>query len=246
MTAPNISLPTWVPETVQKLFQEAEEADLPPEQRSILERLATDERMQNVWGELLRRDRGSGQFVHPALSRDGERLRSKDECQHSALGELFHFVFTAARDRMMVTKPEEVRRHREHLLNNAKTLRNLANDLDLARIRGQFGVTDPESVTLVESDVATLRRVASWLEHLTSAMRRPDDPLIVRKHRGDPIGRGVQILTARKLEELFGNRLDGTAATLAGVALGIKTSARASRSALTRGKSPKKAGSFRR
>jgi hypothetical protein len=246
MTVANISLPTWVPETVRKIIQELEQSDLIPEQRSILKRLATDKRMQNAWGVLLGRDRGSGQFVYPALPRGGRRLGSGEDYQLSALSELFYFVFTAARDKMMVTKPEEILRNKEHLLENAKRLRILASDLDLARIRGMFGVADPQSKMLAERDVLALRHVANWLEHLTSASRRSDDPLIVKKHRGDPVARGVQILTAVKLEELFGNRLDGTAATLASVATGIRTSARASRSALTKEKSSKKAGSSRR
>jgi hypothetical protein len=246
MTASNISLPTWVPEFVQELFQEAERADLPPEQRLILERLATDTRMQHVWSYLLRRDRGSGEFVHPALSRDGQRLPSEDKRQLSALGELFHFLFCAARDKMMVTKAEQVLQNKEYLLDNANRLRNLANDLVLARSRGMFGVSDPLSQMIADRDVQALVHVANWLEGLTTAARSPDDPMIVAKHRGDPVARGVQILAAVKLEELFGSRLDGTASTLASVALGVKTSARASRSALSTPKPSKKAGSKRR
>jgi hypothetical protein len=192
MTASNIPLPTWVPQPVQKLVQEAEQANLPPEQRSILERRATDKRMQHVWGELLRRDRGSGQFVYPALQRGARRLGSKDDRQLSALSEMFHFVFTAASDKMMVTKPEEVLQNKEHLLENAIRLRILANDLDLARIRGMFGVADPRSKKLAVRDVVALRHVANWLEHLTGASRRSDDPLIVTKHRGDPSRAGFK------------------------------------------------------
>ena len=70
--------------------------------------------------------------------------------------------------------------------------------------------------------------------------------MLVKKVRGDPVARGVQILTATKLEKLFGKRLDGTAATLASVALGVKASARASRSALSKTKPSKKAASKRR
>jgi hypothetical protein len=246
MSVPKISLPTWIPEAVRKLIQELEQSDLPPEQRSILKPLATDKRMQNVWGVLLSRDRTSGQFVYPALRRGDRPLSSGDVYQHSALSELFHFVFIAARDKMMVTKPEEVVRHKKELLDNANRLRMLANDLDLSRIRGMFGVADPLSEMLAERDALALRHVANWLEHLTRAPRPADDPLMIKRHRGNPVARGIQILTATKLEELFGNRLDGTAATLASVATGIRTSGRASRSALTREKSSKKAGSKRR
>jgi hypothetical protein len=246
MKPPSISLPPWVPQGVRKLIQEAVKAELPPEHRSIIERLATDKRMQFVWSEFLRRDRRSGQFVHPAVAFKGKRFPSIDDRQHSAVGEVFHFVFTAARDKMMVTKLEEVLRNKEHLLENANRLLMLANDLELAQSRGMLGVADPQSRKIANRDIVALRHVAGWLEGLTRASRRPDDPLIVKKLRGDPIVKGVQILTAMKLKELFGNRLDGTAATLASVAVGVKSSARASRSALTKGKSPKEAGLTRR
>ena len=108
-----------------------------------------------------------------------------------------------------------------------------------------FGVSDPFSQMLADRDVLALRNVAGWLEKLTEATRRPSDPLIVKKNRGDAVVRGVQIVAAQKLKECFGNHLHGTAATLASVATGGKTSPRVSRSALSSQKRPKKAGSNR-
>jgi len=52
---------------------------------------------------------------------DRKRLASKDDRQLSAIGEIFHFVFTAARDKMRVTKAEEVLRSKEYLLESSKT-----------------------------------------------------------------------------------------------------------------------------
>jgi len=52
---------------------------------------------------------------------DGKRLASKDDRQLSAIGEIFHFVFTAAHDKMRVTKPDEVLRSKEYLLESSKT-----------------------------------------------------------------------------------------------------------------------------
>jgi hypothetical protein len=96
------------------------------------------------------------------------------------------------------------------------------------------------SEAVARHDAQALMRVANWMDHLTSSARRPGDPLIVKRHRGDPIARGVQITIGVKLEEQFGERLDGTAATLTSVALGVEASARASQSALTKRKSPKR------
>jgi hypothetical protein len=75
-----------------------------------------------------------------------------------------------------------------------------------------FGVSDPFSKMLADRDVLALRNVAGWLEKLTEATRRPSDPLIVKKNRGDAVVRGVQIVAAQKLKECFGNHLHGTAA----------------------------------
>jgi hypothetical protein len=95
-----------------------------------------------------------------------------------------------------------------------------------------LGIDDPESRSQASQDIQLVRRLATWLEHLTSAMRRPDDPLIVERHRGDPIVRGVQIMISVKFKETFGERFDGIAAILTSVALGAETSPRVSRSAL--------------
>jgi hypothetical protein len=245
MMASKISMPTWMPEPVGDLIWELEQTDLSPEQHAILRRMSSDIRMKNVLGVLFSRNRKTGAFAHPAVQPEGDRFRSGDDLQFAAIRQICHFVFTAARDRMMVTKVEEVFQNKKRLLENAALLRSLANDLDLARARNQFGVSDPDSKALAARDVAALRNVANWLEGLTTATRGPGDPLIVRKHRGDRVARGVQILTAMKLKELFGKQMDGTAATLAGVALGSKTSARVSRSALSKPKSPKKSVSKR-
>jgi len=199
--------------------------------------------MKNIWGPLLSRNRKTGGFAYPAVKRKGARRRSAENLQLSAIREMFHFVFSAARDQMMVSKPKEVLQNKERLLENIAMLRTLANDLDLARERGQFGVADPDSKALAAQDVAALRNVANWLEHLTGATRKPDDPLIVKKHRGDRVARGVQILTAMKLKELFGMQMDGISSTFASVAVGRSTSARVSRSALSARKPSKKSAS---
>lgn len=247
MTASKISAPPWAPEPIRNLIRELEQSDLADGHHTTLERMASDTRMEHVWRLLLSRDRKSGGFAYPALRRDDRPLLVGDDLQFSAIREIFYFVFKARRDEMKASKIEEVFQNKTHLLENAARLRTLADDLDLARTREMFGVVDANSKALAERDVASLRNVANWLEHLTTAMRGPDDPLIIQKHRGDPQERGIKILTARKMKELFGDRLDGTAATLASVALGIKTSsARASRSALSKLKPVEKAGASRR
>jgi hypothetical protein len=247
MTASKISVAPWAPELIRDLVWELEQTDLADGQRATLDRMASDPRMEHVWRLLLSRDRQSGEFAYPALRRDDRPLLVGDGLQFSAIREIFFFVFTARRDEMKASKIEEVFQNKTYLLENVARLRTLADDLDLARTREMFGMVDANSKALAGQDIEALRHVANWLEHLTSAMRGPDDPLIVQKHRGDPLERGIKILTATKLKELFGERLDGTAATLTSVALGIKTSsARASRSALSKLKPVEKADASRR
>ena len=66
--------------------------------------------------------------------------------------------------------------------------------------------------------------------------------MIVERHRGDSVVRGAQILIAKKMEELFVDRLDGTTATLTSVALGKEATAKTTRSAFKKQKSKKKVG----
>jgi hypothetical protein len=105
---------------------------------------------------------------------------------------------------------------------------------------GVLGLTETfETKKLADNDRLALLRVADWLENTTRALRRPNDPLMVAKHRDDPIQRGVHISIANKLNYTFGRRLDRTAATLASVALGVKIGVRPARSALSK-KAPSK------
>ena len=56
---------------------------------------------------------------------------------------------------------------------------------------------------------------------------------MVMRHSEDPIVKGVQTMIAVELQELFGDGFHGTAATLTSVALGVETTPRTSRSALS-------------
>jgi hypothetical protein len=229
-------------DAVEEAVQKVENPDRVREQRAILERMTTDGRMKKVWALLLSRKRPSREFAYPARPRDSTGLKSADDMQLDALCELFYSVFSAARDQMTVSKPIEIQQSKEDLAKNAKTLRVIANDLDLAAATGQLGVASAEDKQLAAVNSASLHHVAGWLDQLSTAHRRPGDPMIVERHRGDPVVRGVQILIAVKMEELFGDRLDGTTATLTSVALGKEATAKTTRSAFKKQKSKKKVG----
>jgi hypothetical protein len=233
-------------DAVEKAIQRVENPDWVREQRAILERMKTDDRMKKVWALLLSRKRPSREFAYPARPRDSTGSKSTDEIQFDALCELFYLVFSAARDQMKVSRPIEIQQSKQDLAKNAKTLRALAHDLDLAAETGQLGIASAQDKQLAALNSASLRHVAGWLDQLSTAYRRPDDPMIVERHRGDSVVRGVQIMIAAKMEQLFGNRFDGTTATLTSVALGKEATAKTTRSAFKKQKSKKKVGGQKR
>jgi hypothetical protein len=229
--------PDWTPELVKPLL---EQLDINPassgHRRDVFNHVLADPRMEAVYDEFLRRDRKLGTYLHPA--REIPEGQTADEAQLSAIRQALQLAVSAAGDRISVSKLDEIEKAKEKWKDHAERLRSLAHDMELAFQLGALGLDDPTFPGLALHDAQALRRVANWIEHLTSALRRSGDPLIVDRHRGDPIVRGVQIMIGVKLEEQFGDRLDGTAATLTSVVLGAETTPRASRSALTGQKPP--------
>jgi hypothetical protein len=223
---------SWIPNPLKPLLEllNANPA-CAGRRRPIFDRLLDDPRMRPVYQEFLRKNRETGAFFHPARSKSSDL--SAEHAQVAALGEVLKVTISAASDRISVSKLDQVEEAKRHWSDHAEQLRSLAKDMHIAAALGTLGFDDPLSRGMTLNDAEALRRVASWLDSLRSGARRADDPLIVDRHRGDPIVRGVQILIGVKLEEQFGERLDGTAATLTSVALDTQASPRASRSALT-------------
>jgi hypothetical protein len=99
-------LPDWVPPAVKDTATRFTAHYLNSEiELAILRRLATDPRMKQVWTELTRRDRKTGQFFHPVTRSGSLDNRTQEQTQSDEMGRLFHFAFCAARDRVTVTKP---------------------------------------------------------------------------------------------------------------------------------------------
>ena len=196
---------------------------------TILKRLSTDERMRAAWTELTRFDRKTGAFVHPAFKRRESSIEDQNDIQHEALGLIYLFAFRAAADHVPVTKFAEQGPLRLLAEQRARTLNEIAEDLE---------PIGPQ----VLAEVAALRRVAAWQEQIAEALRPQNDPLTISNDRGDRIERGVQIVLAAQLQETFGKHLHGTAARLATVALGLDRllKARASRSAFSKGSRARK------
>jgi hypothetical protein len=237
------SLPNWTPDSVRNAIQTIEQMNLSWNYRPILRRLAFDERMETIWAELSKRSK-SGQFLHQGRPQDRSDLSTEDDLQSAALSEVFLFVLIVAYEQYPVVKAGEITKAGDNSLRHSEALRAVASDMALALKEGKLGLTDNyESKLLAENDLSAILRVAEWHENCTKALRKPGDPLMIEKHRGDPVERGVHISIANKLFFIFGKRLDRTAATLASVVLGVKIGVRAARSALTKTKKEKNAKS---
>jgi len=214
----------WVVETVRRI-----EVDFhpPPEQRAILDRLLTDARMNSVWKELKRRraQTRAAWLVSPALP----------DVLTDAMAETLYFTFRTAWDQRTATKLDEAEGLRLSLLQEAKTLSCVANDVTASVRAAPRYIADTTDLSQFLADADALRRIATWRESLAVTIRGVGDPMTITNSRGDPTERGVQITIASFLKERFGDYLHGTAATLTAVALGLSRtpSPRVSRSAFS-------------
>jgi hypothetical protein len=227
--SPNlIPLPWWLPRSVVHgvgvIAANMIETD---EQQAILTRLTTDIRMRSVWRQLVRRDRNTGEFHFAAKRPPGWDDLADDNVslvvQVRAFEELLFCAFCVARDQVRVSTPEEADAVRHDTIAQSKGPRELAALLRQKCIQGSQAAADADA----------LDRAADWLEAAAKEVRPPTDPLFVRRHRGDPVVRGVSIVVGNYLMDRFGSRLDGIAATIASVALGKPATARAVRSAFS-------------
>jgi hypothetical protein len=66
------ALPSWVPTAVrwqaEQFYAEIAKHPDPTKSKEILDRLASDPRMENVWRELFRKNRQSQEFFNPAMT----------------------------------------------------------------------------------------------------------------------------------------------------------------------------------
>jgi hypothetical protein len=201
---------------------------------AVLERLATDERMKEVWQELTRRNRADGTFLHVARAHSDDAHMPSDLLQARSLAETLHLAFHAGCESPHGAKMDEVRAAQVTLQDEAQVLRRVANRLfDAARKVAQIG--DQTAIRAADNGVI-LREVADWLESMIPAMRAENDPLTITNDRGSREARGVGAVVCSFLAERFGSPLYRTAATLASVALGVDVSERMVRSAFSRPK----------
>jgi|GEM_PF-3332057 len=214
--------PLWIVEAVRRIELDFHPT---PEQRAILDRLLFDTRMNSVWRELKRR---------PAQARAAwSASPALPDVLTDAMAETLQFAFRTAQDQRTATKLDEAEALRFSLLQEAKTLSRVADDVTASVRAAPRYIADTTDLSQFLADADALRRIAAWREALAATIRGADDPITIANSRGDPIERGVQITIAAFLKDRFGDYLHGTAATLTAVALGLSQtpSPRVSRSA---------------
>jgi hypothetical protein len=213
----------WMPSTIVDFFDDLGKRELSPSTMSALGRLTTDARMRRVFEDLLRRRRRSGEFLYPARRPLKSDQMTPEHAQLHAIQEALRYTIVAAGGQIWSAHPDDIQATQSRLATNAGQLRTVADDLELAVCASEFGFDDPISRSRALADAAALRRVASWQEQLSKS--QPPQPRLapLKYSRGDPVVRGVKIAVGNKLRQLFGVRLDRTAAALTAVALGTKT-----------------------
>jgi hypothetical protein len=79
----SLDFPDWVPPAVRGVaIYFADQHLTSPHKLAILRRLTLDPRMKNVWAELTRRDRKTGEFFHP-VRRSGSLVNRTQEQAHA-------------------------------------------------------------------------------------------------------------------------------------------------------------------
>jgi hypothetical protein len=172
---------------------------------SAIERLTTDPRMERLWGRRgeLRKKNSAGGYLYPA--RGGSPELTNDERQSRAWAEIFLAAALLVGGRLPAITERELDRDVQPLIEAAARLRDELPHLD--------------NLGIEPSERAVIAGLAEKYERRARLFRGLAHP-IVERHRGDPELRGYVTALAREFERLFGQRLHGTVATIASVALG--------------------------
>jgi hypothetical protein len=164
-------------------------------QIELLCRLASDERMKNVWRELYRQTRGGEQFLNPAKG------VQDPQNQDMAAREFFSRAFRHAAWPAPLLTYNDFKSKRKSYLTIAARLRE-----------------DAHKLSSLGSDelAADLEAIAVTCEGRASAILPVSLPPVARS-RGDQVLRGYVLRMTFVCQRLFDKELHGTVATTAGV-----------------------------
>ena len=213
------NIPSWVPPPVADAakalrmhFVDRRDA------LAALDRIVSDDRMDMVWKELLKRKKGaSTEFfysAHVPSINSGDAIAH----QHAAMAALFYHAVSVAVSAPRVVTRADLEGLRRKLLDESEMLEQAA---ELLRVRGP-GRAATESAAGA-ADGARARKAES--DQLGQAETR----LIVKRDTGDAQARCFALLFAERFQTLLGTRMYGLTATVASVALGREITERAVR-----------------
>jgi hypothetical protein len=144
------------------------------DERTVLMRVTTHTRMQEVWRELGKRKRKKRssragdvgpdrEYLHPVVPPATMRGISAN-AQAVAMTGIFLEAFRLGVERQATTRLEDVKQKKAAILDDAKSLRDIADELDESiRMRRPYDVHVSEfELAQKAHDADALRRIASW------------------------------------------------------------------------------------
>jgi hypothetical protein len=218
MTQAPSELPKWLPTSVAVMADRIRNKGiglwLGPADEALVQRLATDERMEKVWRELSRH-----KSAKPARSKFLSTLDIEPPEDCDPLAEFYYCAYViawlgpvagtlAGRDADIASWKLQAARLRDSAEN-------------LIKLSAQF--PDPDAkrhVECIEAAAKFCDENAAEFEKLKSA----EAPLIVKRDHGNRDARGYVRMLAVEARRLFGMRGDRTLATAASVALAKRIS----------------------
>jgi hypothetical protein len=226
-------VPSWVPKVVAQqadVLYERAVASRSAQHVAVVERLATDPKMEAVWKELAKKRRDkywpTNSFFHPATLPNPDMLlefmKSQTSTvaalQEASMAYLLHRVvfcaFEAVPFMLSRPKPHPKRREWEKM---AKRLREDATEIrraeEAAKIRQPGKIHDEFSDRLLDAAL-----VYGFLAD--NPITITGKHLFTERNRGDAEARALATSTAHACLEIFGTAMYTTVATITGVALG--------------------------
>jgi hypothetical protein len=193
----------WVPVGVRRVADSMLAAERPEDERTLLKRLLTDQRMQSVWGEIAKRPASSDTRKEFLLF----ETTSDDLTDHDvAVGVFFFRAYLYAYARVETETLANWKATLSPMLESIKRLRQEARNLPG---RSSFAVL--KSVAAIQAGADRCERELLCLY--------PKHPTVVRRLQGHSHQRAYAVLMSDQAQKWFGRPMYGTVATVTNVAL---------------------------
>lgn len=176
-------------------------------ERSIacLDRLLSHPEMNLVWAGLLRRNRDTRKLLYPAkLGESSSGSQEIDQCR--AMQRLLFISLDAFEHPRRVWKLDELNEQTKRVMEDLTVLRRMT-----AAYQAEH---DSQSST---AHVAGAEEVGAWHQRRLSKFPCAGDPMLVKRYRGNPFTKGIEVTLVEFFKEHFGHTMERTAMTIAAV-----------------------------